>query len=145
MKGQRAGCASRPTALAICSYPTGRVLRQRSDSGRNAFLTTVRGTSICIAALVSLLEMGCAINNVGLLMTKVTGADGAQIADVYSLGAHLRTHDTDGGLSVGLSQRSYVSRTEAGAETTPGWYLFVVPDLAPEAVSMHAQTIGLDL
>ncbi len=70
---------------------------------------------------------GCAFDNVGLLASRVTSAEGAWVVDVYSAGAYLHTRADDPGLQLGAGRRSYVFDKRDEQELTPGWHYFTAP------------------
>lgn len=94
---------------------------------------------------VAVAASGCSIDSYGLVAANVTRADGALVVDVYSLGANLRTHADDPGLTLGAAKRSYVFPLAAGAGLAPGWhYLWATLPERP-AVAQNMQSLGLDL
>lgn len=87
---------------------------------------------------------GCAYDNVGLLASRVTGADGAWVVDVYSAGAYLHPRADDPGLQFGVGRRSYVFDKQGEQEFKPGWHYFIAPLPERDSYARDSRTLGLD-
>ncbi len=87
---------------------------------------------------------GCAYDNVGLLASRVTSADGAWVVDVYSAGTYLHTRADDPGLQFGIGRRSYVFDKQGQQELTPGWHYFVAPLPERASYARDSRTLGID-
>jgi hypothetical protein len=96
-----------------------------------------------ILALAALLG-GCAYDNVGLLASRVTSAQGAWVVDVYSAGAYLHTRADDPGLQFGVGRRSYVFDKRDEQELTPGWHYFTAPLPDRQSYARDSRSYGLD-
>lgn len=98
--------------------------------------------AFCIAA--GMAASACAVDNTGFLASKITDADGALVADVYSLGLQVRTISADQGVTLGYQRRSYVFELDESSPLEPGWYFGHVP-VPPDAfVAMNARTYGIE-
>ncbi|HET6160390.1 MAG TPA: hypothetical protein VFE34_18745 [Dongiaceae bacterium] len=97
-----------------------------------------------VLALASALIAGCAFDNVGLLASRVTSAEGAWVVDVYSAGAYLHTRADDPGLQVGIGRRSYVFDKRDAQELTPGWHYFTAPLPERASFARDSRTLGLE-
>jgi hypothetical protein len=95
---------------------------------------------VLAAALLS----GCAYDNVGLLASRVTSAEGAWVVDVYSAGAYLHTRADDPGLQLGAGRRSYVFDKRDEIELTPGWHYFTAPLPDRASYARDSRSYGLD-
>lgn len=95
--------------------------------------------------LLGLLCSACSLNGTGTLAAKVTRADGAAIADIYSLGTQLRTVNADSGLTVGYQRRSYVFELKDAEALKPGWYFGHIPLPRNAFVAMDARSYGFEL
>lgn len=93
-------------------------------------------------ALITL--TGCAFDNVGLLASHVTSAEGAWVVDVYSAGAYLHTRADDPGLQLGAGRRSYVFDKRDEAELTTGWHYFTAPLPDRASYARDSRSYGLD-
>lgn len=87
---------------------------------------------------------GCAFDNVGLLASRVTSAEGAWVVDVYSAGAYLHTRADDPGLQLGVGRRSYVFDKQDERELTPGWHYFTAPLPDRASYARDSRTLGMD-
>ena len=94
--------------------------------------------------LAAALLGGCAYNNVGLLASRVTSAEGAWVVDVYSAGAYLHTRADDPGLQLGAGRRSYVFDKRDEHELTPGWHYFTAPLPDRASYARDSRSYGLD-
>jgi hypothetical protein len=94
--------------------------------------------------LAAALLVGCAFDNVGLLASRVTSAEGAWVVDVYSAGAYLHTRADDPGLQVGAGRRSYVFDKRDEDELTPGWHYFTAPLPDRPSYARDSRSYGLD-
>jgi hypothetical protein len=94
--------------------------------------------------LAAALLGGCAIDNVGLLASRVTSAEGAWVVDVYSAGAYLHTRADDPGLQLGAGRRSYVFDKRDEHELTPGWHYFAAPLPDRPSYARDSRSYGLD-
>jgi hypothetical protein len=94
--------------------------------------------------LVAALLGGCAFDNVGLLASRVTSAEGAWVVDVYSAGAYLHTRADDPGLQLGAGRRSYVFDKRDEHELTPGWHYFTAPLPDRLSYARDSRSYGLD-
>jgi hypothetical protein len=99
--------------------------------------------SVLIACALLALS-GCAVDNVGLLASRVTSAEGAWVVDVYSAGAYLHTRADDPGLQLGASRRSYVFDKRDEHELTPGWHYFTAPLPDRPSYARDSRSYGLD-
>lgn len=99
-----------------------------------------QGWVLALAALLG----GCAFDNVGLLASRVTSAEGAWVVDVYSAGAYLHTRADDPGLQLGAGRRSYVFDKRDERELTPGWHYFVAPLPERPSYARDSRSYGLD-
>jgi len=79
---------------------------------------------------------GCAVDNIGLLASRVV--------DVYSAGAYLHTRADDPGLQFGIGRRSYVFDKRDEKELTPGWHYFTAPLPQRQSYARDSRTLGLD-
>ena len=105
-------------------------------------LTCLRqGWGVLLAAA---LLGGCAFDNVGLLASRVTSAEGAWVIDVYSAGAYLHTRADDPGLQLGAGRRSYVFDKRDEHELTPGWHYFTAPLPDRPSYARDSRSYGLD-
>jgi hypothetical protein len=95
-------------------------------------------------ALAAVLLGGCAYDNVGLLASRVTSAEGAWVVDVYSAGAYLHTRADDPGLQLGVGRRSYVFDKRDERELTPGWHYFVAPLPERASYARDSRSYGID-
>lgn len=98
----------------------------------------------CWLLLAAALLGGCAFDNVGLLASRVTSAEGAWVVDVYSAGAYLHTRGDDPGLQLGAGRRSYVFDKRDENELTPGWHYFTVPLPDRASYARDSRSYGLD-
>ena len=94
--------------------------------------------------LAAALLGGCAFDNVGLLASRVTSAEGAWVVDVYSAGAYLHTRGDDPGLQLGVGRRSYVFDKRDENELTPGWHYFTAPLPDRPSYARDSRSYGLD-
>ena len=94
--------------------------------------------------LAAALLGGCAFNNVGLLASRVTSAEGAWVVDVYSAGAYLHTRADDPGLQLGAGRRSYVFDKRDENELTPGWHYFTAPLPDRPSYARDSRSYGID-
>jgi hypothetical protein len=94
--------------------------------------------------LAAVLLGGCAYDNVGLLASRVTSAEGAWVVDVYSAGAYLHTRADDPGLQLGAGRRSYVFDKRDAHELTPGWHYFTAPLPDRPSYARDSRSYGLD-
>jgi hypothetical protein len=94
--------------------------------------------------LAAALLGGCAFDNVGLLASRVTSAEGAWVVDVYSAGVYLHTRADDPGLQLGAGRRSYVFDKRDEHELTPGWHYFTVPLPDRPSYARDSRSYGLD-
>jgi hypothetical protein len=94
--------------------------------------------------LAAALLGGCAFDNVGLLASRVTSAEGAWVVDVYSAGAYLHTRADDPGLQLGAGRRSYVFDKRDERELTPGWHYFTAPLPDRPSYARDSRSYGLD-
>lgn len=94
--------------------------------------------------LAAALLGGCALDNVGLLASRVTSAEGAWVVDVYSAGAYLHTRADDPGLQLGVGRRSYVFDKRDERELTPGWHYFTAPLPDRPSFARDSRSYGLD-
>jgi hypothetical protein len=96
---------------------------------------------ICAACLLA----GCAVNGTGATAMHVTPADGAIVADLYTLGLQLRTRDDDEGLAFGLGRRAYVFDAVDAGEMAPGWHFFHAGLPPQNAVAVYRSNFGLNI
>jgi hypothetical protein len=94
--------------------------------------------------LAAALLGGCAFDNVGLLASRVTSAEGAWVVDVYSAGAYLHTRADDPGLQLGAGRRSYVFDKRDENELMPGWHYFTAPLPDRRSYARDSRSYGLD-
>jgi hypothetical protein len=97
-----------------------------------------------VLAIAAALLGGCAFDNVGLLASRVTSAEGAWVIDVYSAGAYLHTRADDPGLQVGVGRRSYVFDKRDEQELTPGWHYFTAPLPQRTSYARDSRMLGLE-
>lgn len=98
---------------------------------------------ISCLALAALGAGGCAIDNHGFVVGRITHADGALVADLYSIGAHMKTRPSDAGVVVGYSRVSYVfARTSGQPAIAEGWHAFTVPLPAAAPKALHLESVG---
>ena len=97
-----------------------------------------------LAAILSLASSACAIDNHGVVLGRITHADGALVADLYSVGAHLKTRPGDAGLVLGFNRSSYVFAQSPGQkQIAEGWHAFSVPLPADPPKALHIETAGI--
>ena len=98
---------------------------------------------ISCLALAALGAGGCAIDNHGFVVGRITHADGALVADLYSIGAHMKTRPSDAGVVVGYSRVSYVfARASEQSSIAEGWHAFTVPLPAAAPKALHLESVG---
>jgi hypothetical protein len=98
-----------------------------------------------LVACALLALSGCALDDVGLLASRVTSAEGAWVIDVYSAGAYLHTRADDPGLQLGAGRRSYVFDKRDEYELTPGWHYFTAPLPDRPSYARDSRSHGLDM
>ena len=97
-----------------------------------------------IPPLLALAANGCAVDNYGAVLGRITYADGAVVADIHSLGAHLKTYSGDPGVVLGYSRASYVFADEVDQpRIAEGWQLFAVSLPRAEPLVVHVKSAGL--
>lgn len=67
------------------------------------------------------------------------------VADVYSLGGHLRTVAADPGFTLGYQRRSYVFALDDASSLKPGWYFGHLPLQSEAFIAMDARSYGLEV
>jgi hypothetical protein len=103
-----------------------------------------RAGGALIALAFAFAASGCAVDNRGAVIGRITHADGALVADLYSVGIHLKTRAGDAGLVLGYSRTSYVfARSMDDAQIAENWHTFAVPLPAASPKVLHLESAGV--
>lgn len=86
----------------------------------------------------------CAVNNYGLIATKVTHGNGAVVYETHTPGLHLRTTDEDPGVSLGYSKRTCISEKDTDSPAQ-GWFYLKTPKRSGACHATDLSTIGVEL
>lgn len=116
-----------------------------ANSGAPPTVRDFRRRGICVMASIPLVlaTSGCAVDNHGVVLGRITHADGAVVADLYAIGLHLKTRPGDAGVVLGYSRASYVF-ADLPAKPLPGarWHAFSVPLPAVAPTAIHVESVG---
>lgn len=116
-----------------------------AESGAPPIPRGFRRRALCVMTPIALVlaASGCAVDNHGVVLGRITHADGAVVADLYAIGLHLKTRPGDAGLVLGYSRASYVFADSPGKPLPgAGWHAFSVPLPTVPPTAMHVESVG---
>lgn len=102
-------------------------------------------TRITLIAFVSFGICSCAVNNQGLLAGRVTQGKGAEVVEIYTLGARLHTWAWDAGLILGLSRVLLIYPARQAGAVEEGWRIFHIPMPNSPPLAFRHSTLGAEL